>query len=75
LVPPSYYELRLKGQPARIYRTIAETAWAFVELAPKGATLAVVTGQRRRGLSDRELMDLLAQVRTRRGLFGGRSQR
>jgi hypothetical protein len=37
LVPPTYYEVRAKGEASRLYRTIADTAWALVQLAPIAA--------------------------------------
>jgi hypothetical protein len=39
LMPPSYYVVKSKGQPARTYRTVAEAAAAAVE----DASLAELT--------------------------------
>jgi hypothetical protein len=77
LVPPSYYVVKPKGQPARRYRTVADAAAAIVQLAPTLATVGVVTGSRRRSLTDAELRELGRRVRTCRlmGRHGERNER
>ncbi len=66
LVPPSYYEVGPNGKPSHLYRTIADAAWAVVQLAPTAAAVSAVTGSRRRSLTDTELRELGQQVRARR---------
>jgi uroporphyrinogen-III synthase len=66
LVPPSYYEVRAHGRLAHLYPTIGEAAAAVLQLAPTVTAVDVVTGSRRRSLSDRELRELGRHVRARR---------
>lgn len=58
LVPPSYYVVKPNGQPPRHYRTVADAAAAIVLIAPTPTTVEVLTGSRRRSLTDTELREL-----------------
>ena len=64
LVPPSYYIVKPRGRIGCRYRTLAAAAAAIFRLAPLPATVVVVTGGRRRGLTDAELVELGRNVRT-----------
>jgi len=66
LVPPSYYIVERRGQPARTCNTLAEAARAICVLAPRPATVSVLTGRRRRRLTDAELHDVVQVVRSLR---------
>ena len=63
LVPPSYYVVKPRGRPARVYDTLTEVAAAIYLLARMPATVSAVTGSRRRSLTDAELRDLGRDLR------------
>ncbi len=63
LLPPSYYVVKPRGHPARVYNTLTEVAAAIYALAPTPATVSALTGTRRRSLTDSELRDLGQKVR------------
>jgi hypothetical protein len=63
LLPPSYYVVKPRGHPARVYNTVTEVAAAIYVLAPTPATVSALTGTRRRSLTDSELHDLGQNVR------------
>ena len=66
LVPPTYYEVKPNGRSSRIYRTIADAAWAVVRLAPTPTAVTALTGSRRRSLTDNELRELGRHIHARR---------
>ena len=66
LVPPSYYVVKPRGRPARLYNTLTEVAAAIYLIARTPATVSAVTGSRRRSLTDAELRDLGRDVRALR---------
>ena len=66
LVPPSYYIVRPRGRPARVYDTLTEVAAAIYALARMPATVSALTGSRHRSLTDAELRDLGRNVRALR---------
>jgi uroporphyrinogen-III synthase len=63
LVPPSYYVVKPRGRPPRLYSTLREVAGAIYTLARTPATVSAITGSRRRSLTDVELRDLGREVR------------
>ena len=63
LVPPSYYVVKPRGLPARLYNTLSEVAVAIYLLARTPATVSALTGSRRRSLSDAELRELGRKLR------------
>jgi len=63
LVPPSYYIVKPRGRPARVYNTLTEVAAAIYTLASTPATVSAMTGSRRRSLTHVELRDLGHDVR------------
>jgi hypothetical protein len=66
LVPPSYYLVKPRGRPARLYNTLTEVAAAIYPLERTPATVSAVTGSRHRSLTNRELRDLGRDVRALR---------
>ena len=66
LVPPTYYVVKPRGLPAHVYDTLADVAAAIRVLAGSPATVSVLTGSRRRSLTDAELLDLRRHVRSLR---------
>ena len=66
LMPPTYYVVRPQGLPAYIYGTVREAAGALHELAPRAAAVYVVTGRKRRSLSEHELRLVGRHLRARR---------
>ena len=65
LIPPDRYAVQPHGRPDLICRTLAETA-AVLRLLALPSTVEVVTGHRRRSLTDRELCELRRCVRVLR---------
>jgi hypothetical protein len=63
LIPPSYYVVKPRGLPARVYNTLSEVAVAIYLLARTPATVSALTGSRRRSLSDAALHDLGRHLR------------
>lgn len=61
LVPPSFYEVSSQVRSARLYRTMAAAAVAVARCAPEHATVFVVTGNRRRKVSEREAQELASR--------------
>jgi hypothetical protein len=61
LMPPSFYEVSSQVCPARLYRTLAAAAVAIARCAPERAEVCVVTGSRRRRLSERETQELASR--------------
>jgi hypothetical protein len=66
LMPPTYYVVRPQGLPAYVYETVREAAGALHALAPTAAEVYVMTGRKRRSLSDHELRQMGRHVRARR---------
>ena len=66
LLPPSDYVVRPRGQAARRYETLAQAAAEIARLLPAPASVSVITGRRRRSLTDRELRELARHVRIQR---------
>jgi hypothetical protein len=66
LMPPTYYVVRPQGLPAYIYETVREAAGALHELAPTAAAVYVMTGRKRRSLSEHELRLVGRHLRARR---------
>jgi hypothetical protein len=58
LVPPTYYLVRPRGRPSRVYDTLSDVAAVIRLPAGTPATVNVLTGSRRRSLTDAELLDL-----------------
>jgi len=73
LVPPSYYIVKPRGRPARLYNTLTEVAAAIYPLARTAATVSAVTGSRHRSLTHAELRDLGRSVRVLRVHMGNTS--
>ena len=63
LVPPSFYVVTPEGESAREYRTVSETAAAMVQLGRTPVSVDVVTGCRRRSLTEGELRELGSRIR------------
>jgi hypothetical protein len=63
LVPPSYYVVKPRGRPARVYNTLSEVDVVIYLLARTPATVSALTGSRRRSLSDAELRELGRSLR------------
>jgi hypothetical protein len=66
LMPPTYYVVRPQGLPAYIYQTVREAAAALHELAPTATAVYVMTGRKRRSLSEHELRQVGRHLRARR---------
>jgi hypothetical protein len=58
LEPPSYYRVTPEGESAREFRTVAEMAAPVARLSRRPVTVSVVTGYRRRSLTQPELLEL-----------------
>ena len=66
LLPPNYYVVKPRGQPARLYATVGEAAVALRLLAGSPATGTALTGSRPRSLTDPEQRELGRRVRALR---------
>ena len=66
LIPPTFYVVKPRGRPVRVYTTVADAASALVLLGSLPATVGAVTGRRARGLTDSELNELERHVGARR---------
>jgi hypothetical protein len=58
LVPPSYYRVTPEGESTREFRTVADMAAPVARLSRRPVTVSVVTGWRRRSLTQPELLGL-----------------
>jgi hypothetical protein len=66
LIPPTFYVVKPRGRPARVYATLADAAVAIVLLGSRPAAVGTVTGRRARGLTDNERGELERYVGARR---------
>jgi len=66
LIPPTFYVVKPRGRPVRVYATVSEAAGALVLLGSLPATVAAVIGRRGRALTHSELNELERHLGARR---------